>query len=67
MIGQDEDAPQPMNELVSSMMSLNNPLDKKMITSEVSLFSGGMKSSEMTFDDDSDEDSNRYRIHVYTQ
>ncbi|XP_053392079.1 ribosome biogenesis protein BMS1 homolog [Mercenaria mercenaria] len=52
----DEDAPQPMNELVSSMMSLNNPLDKKMTTSQVSLFSDGIKSSEMLVDDDSDQE-----------
>ncbi|XP_060567637.1 ribosome biogenesis protein BMS1 homolog [Ruditapes philippinarum] len=56
----DEDAPQPMNELVSSMMSLNNPLDKKMTTSEVSLFSGGIKSSEMIIDDDEDDDDDDY-------
>lgn len=30
---------EPMNELVASLMNVNNPLDQKMVTSQMTLFS----------------------------
>ena len=40
---QDDEESQPINDLVSSLMSLENPLDEKMTSSKVSMYSEGIK------------------------
>lgn len=50
-----------MNELVSSLMAITNPLDEKMTSSHVTLFSDGIKSSEGKLDHDGDDDDQRYK------
>lgn len=51
-----EENDEPMNELVASLMNVNNPLDQKMVTSQMTLFSNAAPITEADIQEDSDAD-----------
>nr|XP_022318488.1 ribosome biogenesis protein BMS1 homolog [Crassostrea virginica] len=63
----EEENEAPMNELVASLMNVNNPLDQKMTTSQMTLFSNTAPITEADVqeddeDDDEDEDEDSARV-----
>lgn len=51
-----EENDEPMNELVASLMNVNNPLDQKMGTSQMTLFSNTAPITEADIEEDSEAD-----------
>lgn len=51
-----EENDEPMNELVASLMNVNNPLDEKMGTSQMTLFSNTAPITEADIQEDSEAD-----------
>lgn len=51
-----EENDEPMNELVASLMNVNNPLDQKMGTSQMTLFSNAAPITEADIREDSEAD-----------
>ncbi|XP_011456491.3 ribosome biogenesis protein BMS1 homolog [Magallana gigas] len=51
-----EENDEPMNELVASLMNVNNPLDQKMGTSQMTLFSNTAPITEADIKEDSEAD-----------